>query len=102
MRAEFCFQRERRDRSEFVCIVLDEKALTGSQEDLDRTLQATLDFFDGYSPCRNDYGLDAGQEVAVARESPRAEIAGSVRQALMNAEESIDGRREVAEAWCGV
>ena len=55
--AEFCFERERKSKREYVCIVLYEKQLTGSQEDLDQVLRETLEpSFHDYQPCERDYG----------------------------------------------
>ena len=57
--AEFCFERVRKGKREYVCIVLYEKQLTGSEEDLDRALEATLGSSD-YRPCERDYGYAGG------------------------------------------
>jgi hypothetical protein len=44
-----------------VCIVLHEKQLTGSQEDLERFLKATLEpSFHDYQQCKEDYGVAVG------------------------------------------
>ena len=59
--AEFCFERERKGKREYVCVVLYEKHLTGSQEDLDRVLRETLEpSFHDYEQCKKDYRLMVG------------------------------------------
>jgi len=62
-RAEFAFQREARGKSQLVCIVFNEKDLTGSVEALDGELQKTLQpSYHRFLPCRNQYGssIDGG------------------------------------------
>jgi len=68
--AEFCFERLRKGKRERVCIVLCEKHLTGSEEDLDGFLKATLEpSFHGYEQCKRDYVLAVGGQ---DRRGPRA------------------------------
>ena len=56
--AEFCFEPKFKGNHKCVCIVLHEKQLTGSQEDLERFLKATLEpSFHNYQQCKKDYGL---------------------------------------------
>jgi hypothetical protein len=60
-RGEFAFQRETKGKPEFVCIVFNEKDLTGSVEALDRELQETLrPSYNRFLPCRNEYGSSPG------------------------------------------
>lgn len=59
--AEFCFQRERKGKPEFVCIVFNKEDLTGSAEALDRELHETLrPSYNRFMPCRNEYGSSLG------------------------------------------
>jgi len=71
--AEFCFERDVKGKPEYVCIVLDEKILTGSEEALESRLMATLKpSFRGFLPCRADYsGTRAKHGGRERRYSPR-------------------------------
>jgi hypothetical protein len=60
-RAEFAFQRERKGKPEFVCVLFSKEDLTGSEEALDRELQDTLRAsYNRFLPCRNEYGSSLG------------------------------------------
>lgn len=56
--AEFCFEFERESKREHVCVVLYEKDLTSSEEELDDVLRMTLEpAFHKFQPCDYAYGL---------------------------------------------